>query len=211
MPSRIGVVALMAVAMLFAAGLSSLTSRTQKGRPWLLLAVAALLCVDLWPAPRTLYSAVAPAVYQHIARDPRPITVLPLPTGVRDGLGSEGDFNALSQFFQTTHGKPIVGGYLSRTTPRRRGAHTAHPVLGPLLALSANQPITETQRAAARAAAESFVQDVNLGYVVINHERASAELVRFAEDVLGLTRLNTDGTRSLYVPFGMKAQAGARR
>ena len=36
-------------------------------------------------------------------------------------------------------------------------------VLGPLIALSANQPITDAQRAVAREAAATFVKDVNLG------------------------------------------------
>lgn len=207
MPSRMAVVATMAVAMLFAAALGSLTSRAPKGRPWMLLAAAVLLWVDLWPAPRTLYAAVVPSIYQQIASDPRPVSVLPLPTGVLDGLGAEGSFTAHAQFFQTIHGKPIVGGYLSRTTPRRREAHAAHPLLGPLVALSANQPITEAQWAGARIAAPGFVKDVNLGYVVINHERASPELERFARDVLGLTRLRRDANRSLYAPFGTKTSS----
>jgi len=201
MPSRMAIVATMAVAMLFAAALSAWTSRAGKARPWVLLAVAVLLCVDLWPAPRTLYSAGVPAIYERIAQDPRPVSVLRLPTGVRDGLASLGNFTAHAQFFQTVHGKRLIGGYLSRTTPRRRESHSNHPVLGPLVALSANLPVTPEQERVAREAAADFISEVDLGYVVINHRDASPALERFAVDVLRLTRVQGDANLSLYVPF----------
>jgi len=202
MPSRMAVVAMMAVAMLFAGALSALTTRNPKYRAAILVAVAALLCLDVWPAPREIYTAGIPAIYERIARDPRPVSVLALPTGVRDGLGSQGNFTAHAQFYQTMHGKPIVGGYLSRTTPRRREAHSSHPVLGPLVALSGGESIDAAQWAAARGGAADFAREVDLGYVVINHRTASPELERFAVEVLKLVRVQRDADRSLYLPFG---------
>jgi hypothetical protein len=209
MPSRMAIVATMAVAMLFAAALSAWTSRAGKHRPWVLVAVALLLCVDLFPAPRRLYSAGVPEIYQRIAQDPRPVSVLRLPTGVRDGLASLGNFTAHAQFFQTVHEKRLIGGYLSRTTPRRRESHISHPVLGPLVALSGGLPVTQAQRLEARAAAAAFVREVDLGYVVINHREASPALEQFAVDVLKLTRVQGDADLSLYVPFGAaRTEAG---
>ena len=202
MPSRMAIVATMAVAMLFAAALSTWTSRAGKARPWVLVAVAMLLCVDLFPAPRRLYSAGVPEIYQRIAQDPRPVSVLELPIGVRDGLASLGNFTALAQFFQTVHEKRLIGGYLSRTTPRRREFHISHPVLGPLIALSGNMPVTLAQRLETQAAAAAFVREVDLGYVVINHRDASPALEQFAVDVFKLTRVQGDRDLSLYVPFG---------
>ncbi len=209
MPSRMAIVATMAVAMLFAAALSAWTTRAGKARSWVLLTVAVLLAVDLWPAPRLLFSAGVPAIYDRIAQDPRPVSVLTLPTGVRDGLASLGNFTAHEQFFQTVHGKRLIGGYLSRTTPRRRESHISHPVLGALVALSGNQPVTQAQQLAARAAAADFVREVDLGYVVINHRDASPELARFAIDVFQLTPVQGDADLSLYVPFGpVRADVG---
>lgn len=202
MPSRMAIVATMAVAMVFAGALSAWTTRVPRRRGWILLGVAALLWIDLMPAPRALFAAGVPAVYTRIAADPRPISVLALPTGVRDGLSSLGDFSAHSQFFQTVHGKRIVGGYLSRNTPQRRESYMSDPVLGPLLDLSEGRPVNRERWDAARAAAPAFVQNIQLGYVVISHRRASAELSRFAMDVLQLAAIQSDGDRTLYVPFG---------
>ncbi|MFA5911867.1 MAG: hypothetical protein WC815_24065, partial [Vicinamibacterales bacterium] len=202
MPSRMAIVATMAVAMVFAGALSAWTARVPQRRKWILLGVAALLWIDLMPAPRQLFAAGIPAIYDRIAADPRPISVLALPTGVRDGLSSLGDFTAHSQFFQTVHGKRIVGGYLSRTTPERRASYVDDPVLGPLVDLSEGRPVSRDRWDRARAAAPTFARSIELGYVVISHRRASAELTRFATDVLQLTAVQSDADRSLYVPFG---------
>ena len=47
--------------------------------------------------------------------------VLELPFGVRDGTSSHGNFTARSQFFQTYHHKPLIGGYLSRVFDEPNG------------------------------------------------------------------------------------------
>ena len=60
---------------------------------------------ELFPAPRTLYSGEYSPLSDLIAADPRPVRVLNLPFGVRDGVSSAGNFSARSQFEQTRHNK----------------------------------------------------------------------------------------------------------
>ena len=50
----------------------------------------------------------------HRGRSATDVRVLSLPIGVRDGTSSLGDFNPLTQYQQTVHGKRLVGGYLSQ-------------------------------------------------------------------------------------------------
>jgi hypothetical protein len=40
--------------------------------------------------------------------------LIPVPTGLRDGLTGYGQFNSNHLYYQTKHHKPLVGGYLSR-------------------------------------------------------------------------------------------------
>ena len=96
-----------------------------------------LLVVELWPAPRTLYSAEISPVYDRIADDPRPVRVLALPFGVRDGVWETGNFRPRTQYNQTRHGKALIGGYLSRISPARvdRMRHD-YPTLDALIKLS---------------------------------------------------------------------------
>ncbi len=199
MPSRMAVLATLAAAMLLASALSALTRRWPSRRPLVLTAATLVLAVGLWPAPRPLHDARVPAIYDRITRDARDVSVLVLPTGVRDGLRSLGDFSAESQFHQTTHGKRLVGGYLSRTGRSRRAAHRAHPVLGPLIRLSDDDPVGLRAWTAARNDAGAFIAAEQLAYVIVDHERASPDLERFAVDVLRLTRVERDGRYSLYV------------
>jgi hypothetical protein len=118
-PARFSVVMMLAVAVLFATALEWI-GRSQTGRRrFVLAAVAVLLLLELLPAPLTLYSAAVPPFYQQVAAAMGDVRVLELPTGVRDGTSSVGNFSARSQFYQTAHGKPLIGGYLSRVSGDR--------------------------------------------------------------------------------------------
>ncbi len=78
---------------------------------------AIALAIELMPAPRALYSAEVPEVYKLItATTDEAGRVLELPTGMRDGTSSIGRFNPASQYFQTRHHRPMIGGYVSRVS-----------------------------------------------------------------------------------------------
>lgn len=200
-PTRFGVVVTMILALLFAMALVQLRQRFPARRRLILAVVALLLCVELWPAPRRLYSAEAPHLYKAVLEDSRrDLRVLTLPFGVRDGASSIGNYSAASQFYQTYHGKAIVGGYLSRVSARRKRMFQQLPVLNALMTLSERKPLSTEDDARARAAANRFLGRSHLGYVVIDHSQASPELVRFAIDLLGLLPVAREGSQILYVP-----------
>ena len=107
-------VAMMAFSVIFAMALAHLAGQSSGRRRAVLAIIGVLLAFELAPLPKTLYSAEIPEVYRIIARDPRDVRVLELPFGIRSGEWSEGNFTAASQFYQTIHEKPLIGGYLSR-------------------------------------------------------------------------------------------------
>jgi hypothetical protein len=200
-PGRFSVLVAMCVAILLAQALAHLGRRYPERRRAILAAVAVLLAIELVPGPRTLYSAGIPAIYQTIARDPRPqVRVLELPVGLRDGTSSMGNFSARTQYFQSAHGKGIIGGYLSRVSPRRRLDASRTPVLSALFTLSEGHELASEQDHAARAGADAFLRRTRLGYVIVDETRASPELVGFARDLLGLTLVSREGPMALYVP-----------
>jgi hypothetical protein len=106
------------------------------------------LLFELSPVPRLLYSASVPAFYTRVALDPRDVTLMELPVGVRDGTSSVGDFTARSQFFQTVHGKPLVGGYLSRVSRKRIAQLRQDPLLDALITLSEGGTLDGVREAA---------------------------------------------------------------
>lgn len=200
MPGRLTVIVLMGFAMIFAAALTELGRRNPSRRPWLLATVATALLLELWSGPRPLYSAEVPHIYHRIAADRRDVRVLSLPVGLRDGTTTKSNYNASAQFYQTVHGKPIIGGYLSRISKRRFREHHRLAVLDALLTLSEGRVLSREQADRAWANRDRFLKRAQLGYVVINRQRASPELRRFAIELLRLEKIGEEGPRELYVP-----------
>lgn len=221
-PSRFAMVAAMLASVAFAFAFSALRDRAPRRR-LLTLLVLLVAGVELLPAPRPLWAATVPAIYHRIAADPDPrIRVLELPTGVRDGASSIGNFSAQAQFFQTVHGKRIIGGYLSRVPRRQKRALRGLPVLSALVALSEGRPLTPEAEYDAWKARRRFISRARLGYVVIDTSRAPRPLRDFAIQLLDLELIAADMGFELYrprhgahapgddPPFGWSAWAGWR-
>jgi hypothetical protein len=199
-PARFAVLLVLAVSVLFALALAALADHHRARRRPVLALAGLLLVAELCPAPRLLHDGTIPAIYTQIARDPRDVRILELPFGVRDGLSSFGNFSAASQFHQTTHGKRLMGGYLSRVSSRRIDSVRRRPVLAVLLALSEGRTVTPADVQRARLRAPVFIRAVDLGYVVMDRTRTSPALVDAAITILDLVKLGQSGTRELYRP-----------
>ena len=210
MPSRFSVMVLLGVTAIFASALAALGRQMPQTRRRMLAIVAALVVFELTALPRPLFSAAVPSVYRTIAADPRDVSVLDLPFGLRDGLVTYGAFTPASQFYQTVHGKPIIGGYLSRISAIKLTFYRTDPFLPALLDLSEGQTIASSERAAAIAAAPAFLASSHLGYVVIDTAHTSAPLQSLAIDALGLTTVASGDGRVLYEPASTPRPASAR-
>jgi hypothetical protein len=196
-PSRFAVLIMLVIALLFALGLTFIRNT---GRPWLRWAIATIVILELLPIPRPLYSARVPAIYDRVATDPHDARVLQLPFGVRDGVSSFGSYTARTQFFQTRHGKPLIGGVLSRVSERRVKAIRSDVMLDALMRLSEGKLLEPGAAGRLAANAPHFLARANVGYVVIDQTRASPALVDFAMHTLHLEELEADGPFVLYRP-----------
>jgi len=210
-PSRLAIVATLGLSICLAFALRALRAEwPSRWRP-LLAGAAVLLAAELLPAPRPLFEASVPLVYSRIALDAdESKRVLELPGGVRDGTTSLGDFNASAQFFQTVHRKPLIGGYLSRVSDRMRQDSLDLPVLAALYGLSEGHAVPAAIQQAAFATRDQFLRRSCLGYVVIDRERASAELQSFATSLFDLVAVAEDHGRQLLVPGNRRARCGTR-
>jgi hypothetical protein len=203
-PTRFAIVAALGLAMLLAGALVALGERWPQRRRRLGWAVLALLLFELLPAPRPLYSAQYPALLTVIANDPRPVRVLNLPFGVRDGAQSAGNFSARSQFNQTRHGKPLIGGYLSRVSQRRIAQlRERFPVLDVLMRLSEGTPLTEVDRTLVMEQGARFVTEASIGYVLVDRSSSYDPLTTLAIGAFDLEHVATEGQYSLYRPAAM--------
>jgi hypothetical protein len=199
-PTRFAVIAALGLAVLFAGALAALGRRYPQQR-WLMTAtIGALLIFELWPGPRPLFSAEIPSVYQIVASDPRPVRILQLPFGVRDGVSSAGNFTARYQYFQTSHGKRLIGGYLSRISTKRVGELRAQPTLDALMTLSEGGTLSPEREAEIIARGPRFIGRSNLAYVIVDQKRSPPALIDFVTRAWRLEELARDGQTVLYRP-----------
>jgi hypothetical protein len=197
MPGRLAVVVTLAAAMLLALATVHLLER-QRRRGTVLVVLGALLLLELSPLPRRLHGADVPAVYDAIRDEGREVRVLELPFGIRDGVLAIGGFDPAVQFYQTFHGKPIFGGYISQLPAAVIEEHRRHPVLRTLLALSGNS-VVEPERPVSAQVREA-ARDLRVGYVVMESGRVSPQLRAFAVEAFGLVKVAEAGGRELYRP-----------
>lgn len=205
-PSRFAIVAALGLTILFALTLEQWHTKARDrwsqrhARP-LTAAVLFLIAVEIVPGTRKLYPAAVPEIYKVIREtDDSPGRLLELPTGIRDGTSSIGDFGATTVFFQTSHGMPVIGGYLSRVSDWRKRESRRIPVMEALFELSEGRPLTPLQEAAARASSRAFLARSCVQYVVIDKRRATPELRNFASDILRLSLIQEDAERILMTP-----------
>jgi hypothetical protein len=196
-PTRMTVLVSFGVAILTAMAIHHIRSRTTRPRTVMALIGAALL-FELAPAPRVLYSAEVPEVYRRVATDPRRVRVLTLPFGVRDGLGSRGNFSPATQFYQTLHEKRLIGGYISRLPMGGLEQYRRSHVTRVLMRLSEGREVPKEMMQAALDDGREALVSLDLAYVVIDQAAAAPELIDFATRAFGLTFLEADGSFELY-------------
>jgi hypothetical protein len=199
-PSRFSIVAMLMVAILFGAALAWLGRRQPSRRRALLATVGGLLIFELLPAPIPLYSAAVPDLYRRIAAAPADLRVLELPFGIRDGTSSVGDFTARSQFYQTVHGKRLIGGYLSRVSSRRVRDTRRDPMLDALLWLSEGRELDASRWRSLVETGPEFVERAKIGFVVIDRRRTTRAIRELANRAFELQLIESDGDFELYAP-----------
>jgi hypothetical protein len=207
-PSRFTVLAVLGLSVLFAAALSALVRRAADSHVRTMYAggfgvvLALALAIELLPAPRTLHSAEVPDVYKLIAATTDEAgRVLELPTGMRDGTSSMGRFNPASQYFQTRHHRPMVGGYVSRVSPWRKRETRRAPVLNVIFELSEGRMPPAEALAAAATGRDAFLRRTCVRFVVVNKQQASHGLRAFAHSTLRLTLVHEDAGYQLLTPI----------
>jgi hypothetical protein len=164
------------------------------------MGITVVLMFELLPAPRLLFSAEIPSIYRLIADDPRDVRVLELPFGIRDGTMAVGNYTSRTQFYQTAHGKAIIGGYLSRVSRRRVRDNERDPVLSALMRLSEGKPLSDRQAENLVSFWQAFVERTAVGYVVLDLKRAPEGLRAMTETDLRLEMIAHDGPLVLYRP-----------
>jgi hypothetical protein len=199
-PGRFAVVLTLGFAVLVASALASLGRTYPRRRAQMLAAAGVLMAFELLPAPRTLYSAAIPVIYARVASQPGDLRVLQLPFGIRDGTSSAGNFNARTMYFQTFHGKPLIGGYLSRVSERRFREVRHDETLDALILLSEGAALSPAREARFIGGGSAFVERARIGFVVMDRGFVPDPYASLVRRAFRLELVETDGPFELYRP-----------
>lgn len=190
-PGRAVVVVQLMVAVLGAIALASIPGP----RRATIRAVAVLaVTLDFWPRPHPALALERPALYTALRAMP-PGIVLEIPFGITDGFGRRGAFDFRSLFYQTLHEHPLMGGTVSRISPRTSAAFESDPLVGPILDLS--EGLTPRIGGSSEPRCRQSLA-CSVRYVVINASAASQELKTFVENSFRLQLAQQDAGRALY-------------
>jgi len=131
------------------------------------LTLAALILFEHLAIPAPLSDARIPAVYAQIAADPRPVSVLQFPLGWRNSFGTFGPEQTQLQYFQTAHGKPMLGGNISRAPDFKLEYFERVPLFQALEQVQTGTDSPPEIVAAAQAQAADMMLLYNVGYVLL--------------------------------------------
>ena len=183
-PNRFSVLLMLALAMLAAYGVMRLLARmaTSHREPGerransasaisvLSVAVSVLLAgliiLEHLAVPLPMTDAQIPAVYRNIAAEEGDFAIMQLPLGWRNSFGVFGSEQTNLQYFQTAHGKPMIGGNISRAPAFKMAYFGRIPLFKAITDLEMYQDVLPELDAAARAQAGDLMTLYNVRYVV---------------------------------------------
>lgn len=175
-PNRNSVLLMLALAVLVGYGLAWLLqkwreqetpSMLRRPQTWLAGLLCGLLVFEHLAVPIPLSDARIPAVYAAIAADPAPISVLQVPLGWRNSFGTFGPENTLLQYYQTAHGKPMLGGNISRAPDFKMEYFKHIPLFAVMREIQFGIEPDPALVEAAKAQAAELMYLYNTGYVLL--------------------------------------------
>lgn len=129
---------------------------------------AGLILFEHLALPAPLSDARVPEIYEQIAQDPDPVAVMHLPLGWRDGFGTWGPERTRLQYFQTIHGKPMLGGNISRAPDFKMDYFKRIPLFQALRNVQSDAgPVAPELEAATREQAAELMYLYNVGYLLL--------------------------------------------
>ncbi|HEY51902.1 MAG TPA: hypothetical protein G4N94_00395 [Caldilineae bacterium] len=174
-PSRYSVLILLGLAILVGLGALALLQRVRPSRrKWLTLALATLLLFEHLSIPLPLSDFRLPPTYDAVVADARPGAILDLPIGWRNGFNVFGKADTVimfTQWWQTYHGKPRLGGNTSRNPEQKFQYFMENPVIGVLAALQDGREVPPADFARAQALAPDLLRTLNIHIVTLHLDK----------------------------------------
>jgi hypothetical protein len=132
----------------------------------IILAIAVLF--EHLAVPMPLTNARVPAPYEELAQQPGDWTLMQLSMGWRNGFGVFGAEDTRVEWYQATHGRPILSGNTSRNPAFKFEYFERLPLLQAIAGIEVYQAPDQLRDQAARASAAELMALWNVRYLAVN-------------------------------------------
>lgn len=199
-PSRFGVPLVLCLGVVAAAGWETVSRRMKRPRAALAL-FAFLYMAENLSIPLPLSDMHVPSIYEHVRAQPGDFAILDLPIGWRNGFritGAHSTAIMFAQYYQTYHGKRLLGGNTSRNPELQFQFFTEAPVLRSLIAMEAGRSLPPNILAEDKALAACALWQLGVKLIVLHEEHTPHGVVEYVEDVLPVRLIAKEGPDRLY-------------
>jgi hypothetical protein len=128
--------------------------------------LAILILAEHLAVPLPTTDATIPQVYRQIAAEPGDFAIMQLPLGWRNSFGVLGSEQTNLQYFQTAHGKAIIGGNISRAPAYKMDYFARIPLFKALTDLEMYREVSPETDAAARKQAGDLMALYDVRYFI---------------------------------------------
>ena len=196
MPGRAMVVVYLAMATL--AGVAVADQRTRRAAMMIPILIVAFVFIEFCAAPFPMAPVDCPAVYQTLGARAEPGAVAELPMAFGDGFGEYTATNGRTMLAcQTVHGRPLVGGFVSRMSPGTVASYRSDPLLAMWMRLSGAVGFDAMPPADRITAADRLRADA-IAFILVDRANAS-EALQAEVSELPVRKISDDGRRALYL------------
>ncbi len=157
--------------------------RQWKSKAFLLtIIISSLIVLDVFPVPYPLLDARIPPVYSQIQRLPTVHTVLDIPLGWRSGDFELGDMQPQDQYYQTSHEKMMIGGYISRVAIEQMYYYSNRPGI-PITMAPWETKLYQDPANACPAFRQTLIT-VNVDGLIVHKNQLSAHALQQLQDYI---------------------------
>jgi hypothetical protein len=194
-PSRFAIMVMLSSAVLAAFSGRWLFDRFRSGggRALIFLGITLTITFEYLAIPFPTFRPVMPKVYERLASEPGPFTVLEIPLGRTSGVTRGlGEFTPSFLFYQTAHEKMLIGGHISRVPDSKIQALASRPLLRRILKLQGeNLPLATTTDRLARTPLDDLAA-LQVRYVIIHPPFSQAPVRDYVETTLPVEKISEE-------------------
>lgn len=176
--------------------------------------IFALISFEYLAIPLPLLDASVPKIYREIAQEKEDFSILEIPLGWRDGYDIWGVEETRIQYFQTVHGKRLLGGVVGRIPNNKPLYYYTFPVIGTIPYVEGNiKSVIEALHnyiARDQKAVDTVTAFFDIKYVVIHKPFIDSKVDTYVNEVFTLKKVFDSNDVRAYKIVGKHLKDGLK-